>query len=628
MNLKKVNHYLIIVVAISMSLFHIYTAVFGSLEGMLQRNTHLLFATILVFLVYPIVKNKEITNKYIITNWLIALLASTPFLWIIYDYSRIIERWPLADIVTTSDLVFGSLALIVVLEITRRTMGIPMVIIAVTFILYALYGQNLPGIISHRGYGLPMIIDQIFLTTEGIFGIALSTSATFVFLFILFGAFLENTKAGKFYMDIAFATTGKTRGGPAKSAVVASGLMGSVSGSAIANVVTTGSLTIPLMKKVGYTPNNAGAIETAASVGGQITPPLMGASALIMAEFTGIPFAYIILVSIIPAIIYFMSVLLMVHFSAIKNNIEGEKAENLPNLIDTLKEGWHLVIPLGVLVWLLVEGRTPVNAAIWGIISIIVVCSLRKGTRLKMQSLTKSLIDGAKASLIIAAATACAGIIIGVFSLTGLGMQFSSLIINISNGHLFFALILVAISCIIIGMGLPVVAAYIVMSVMAAPALVDLGVDLLIAHLAIIWFTQLSNVTPPVCLAAYAGSAIAKGDPIKTGWISLKYAIGILVIPFVFVYNPLLLNGTVFEIVITIVSTIFGFVALASFLESHLLKRLNKLQKILLFLSSIALFIPIMLIKVLGLALVIVVFCWQFKQDNTTTVKPAIHQSN
>ncbi|WP_408011216.1 TRAP transporter permease [Pseudalkalibacillus sp. A8] len=628
MKLKNINHYLIIIVAISMSSFHIYTAILGSLEGMLQRNTHLLFAIILIFLVYPITKNREPTNKYIITNWLITILASSPFLWIIYDYSRIIERWPLADVVTTNDLIFGSLALVVILEITRRTMGVPMLIIATTFILYALYGQNLPGIASHRGYGLPMIIDQLFLTTEGIFGVALSTSATFVFLFILFGAFLENTKAGKFYMDIAFATTGKTRGGPAKSAVVASGLMGSVSGSAIANVVTTGSLTIPLMKKVGYKPNNAGAIETAASVGGQITPPLMGASALIMAEFTGIPFAHIILVSIIPAIIYFLSVLLMVHFSAIKNNIEGEKAESLPNLVETLKEGWHLVIPLGVLVWLLIEGRTPVNAAIWGIISVIIVCSLRKGTRLKMETIFKSLIEGAKASLIIAAATACAGIIIGIFSLTGLGMQFSSLIINISNGQLFLALVLVAISCIIIGMGLPVVAAYIVMSVMAAPALVDLGVDLLIAHLSIIWFTQLSNVTPPVCLAAYAGSAIAKGDPIKTGWISLKYAIGILVLPFVFVYNPLLLNGSIIEIVITIVSTLTGFIALTSSFESHLVKHLNNIQRILLFISSIALFIPVMLIKGVGLTLLIIVFFWQYKQEDTVSIKSTVQQSN
>ncbi|MCP8615829.1 TRAP transporter permease [Salirhabdus salicampi] len=607
----KVLGILISIVAIGMSSFHLYTAYFGSLEGMLQRSVHLLFALVLIFLIYPI--RKKGFSKLDHSRWIFIVVSVMSILYIFINYDRITTRWWGVSEVYTLDILFGFALILLILEATRRSLGLPLVFVAVAFLLYGFYGSSMPGVFSHRGYAMDRVVENLYLTTSGIFGVALSASATFVFLFVLFGAFLENTKAGQFYIDLAIGSTGGMRGGPAKSAVVASGLMGSISGTAIGNVVTTGSLTIPLMKKTGYKPHEAAAIESSASVGGQVTPPIMGAAAFIVAEFTGVPYWEILLISIIPAFLYYAYVMFTVHFSAGYKGLSGLSKEELPKVKETIKEGWHLTIPLILLVYLLIDGYTPIFAGFIGIMSILVITNLRKNTRMSLQAFANSLIGGAKQSLPIVAATACAGIVVGIISLTGLGMKFSSIVVSMSGGNLFMALIFVAIAALILGMGLPVIAAYVVLAVMAAPALAELGVPILVAHLVVLWFTQLSNITPPVCLTAYAGAAIAKANPIQTGFHSLRFALAMIILPFMFVYSPLLITGSKVAVTVTIVATLAGFIALSAAIEGFLKTKINMLARTLLFISALFLFYQDYLLNVVGLLIVITILILQIK---------------
>lgn len=597
-----------VVLAVVMSVFQLYTAAFGCFEGVLQRSIHLGFAAAIVLIVFPLKG-----GKWQIINYLSIAVALSSFCWIVADYERISTRWPLADEMVTYDYIFGTLAIVLILEATRRCMGWALPLIAALFLIYAFIGPSMPGLLNHRGYSYAMVLDELYLTTEGIFGVAASASATFVFLFVLFGAFLDKTKVGEFFLSLTHAITGSMKGGPAKTAVVASGLMGMVSGSGIGNVATTGVFTIPLMKRMGYHPHIAGAIEAAASSGGQIMPPVMGASAFIMAEFTGVPYIEIITIAFIPAILYYTMLMFQVHFRAYRRNIPSIPRSELPFVFGILKGGWYLSLPLFILVILLVLQYTPLFAGVYAIAAIMVVSMFRKDTRLNFSRLLGALEAGAKSAAPIAMACACAGIVVGVITLTGLGMKFSSLIVSFAGGSLFLGIILVAVTSMFLGMGLPVVAAYVVLAVLAAPALAALGAPIIAAHLAVMWFTQTSNLTPPVCLAAFTAAAIAKADPMKTGWTSIRYGLGFFFIPFLFFYSPILLNGKVFDIVMTIITATLGIIAVAASFEDFLVRRINTTERIIILISGILLVWPDHTLSMVGFGILAGAVLFQIK---------------
>jgi TRAP transporter 4TM/12TM fusion protein len=389
--------------------------------------------------------------------------------------------------------------------------------------------------------------------------------------------------------------------------------MGMISGSGIGNVATTGVFTIPLMKRMGYVPHIAGGIEAAASSGGQIMPPIMGASAFIMAEFTGTPYIEIIKIAFIPAILYYIMLIFQVHFRAHRRSIPAIPRNELPSIIKILKAGWYLSIPLFILVGLLILQYTPLFAGVYAIVAIMIVSMFRKDTRLDLKKLLSALETGAKNAAPIAMACACAGIVVGVITLTGLGMKFSSMIVSFAGGSLFFGIILVAATAMFLGMGLPVVAAYVVLAVLAAPALAELGAPIVAAHLAVMWFTQTSNITPPVCLAAFTAAAIAKAEPMKTGWSSMRYGIGFYFIPFLFFYSPILLNGKLSDIVLTIITAIIGVIVLSASLEEFFLRRLNVIERIIIGMSGILLVWPDHRVSLIGICITVGSVLWQMK---------------
>ncbi len=575
--LPKIATLIATIMAIGMSLFHLKQPLAPN-DVWSIRLIHLSLGMAIAFLIYPVVKNKKIN----IIDLLLAGLALSVGGYILIFMDEIIERFGMPS---TADLVMGAIAIILVLEMTRRVIGLPMVVIAVAFLLYAYFGNYMPGALAHKGYSISRIIDHLYLHTEGIYGVPIGVSATFVILFIIFGAFLQATKTGDFFMGLANSVTGTARGGPAKIAVLASALFGTISGSAVANVVATGSYTIPLMKRTGYKPHFAGAVEATASSGGQIMPPIMGAAAFVMAEFTGIPYITICLAAVLPAILYFAAVQIAVHLEAVKTGLTGLSKEEIPSLRRVFISGGHLLIPLLVLIYLLaVEKMTPMAAAFWSIVSSIVVSSLRKETRMSWRDFFKALEDGAKGALTVVAACACAGIIIGVITLTGLGLRFTGIILEFGAGSVILTLILTMITCYILGMGVPTTAAYIITAVIAAPALIKLGVPVLAAHLFVFYSALLSAITPPVALAAYAGAGIAGSDPMRTAFTAMRIGWMKFFIPYYFVYlPPLLIIGSKPLDIFWTFTVVFLSVACFSFvLQNWLFRPLSHWERIVL----------------------------------------------
>ncbi|WP_051569372.1 TRAP transporter permease [Alkaliphilus transvaalensis] len=598
-------------IAISMSIFHLYTAGFGTMLAMKQRAFHLLFVFVLGFLMYPITK-KSNKNKVPIYDWIFTGAGIIVTSYILFFFEDLVRR---GGMPTNLDIFMGILAIGLVLEVTRRSIGPELPIIAVIFIAYVFVGPYLPGALGHRGYSLSRIVNQLYMTTEGIFGTPLGVSSTFVFMFILFGAFLEITGVGQFFIDIAFSTAGHLKGGPAKAAVLASGFMGSISGSSIANTVTTGAFTIPLMKKVGYKANFAGAVEAAASTGGQILPPVMGAAAFIMSEFTNIPYITIVISAIVPALLYYLGVTIMVHLQASKQGLEGMPKEDLPNFKKTFSMGFHLLLPLvGVLVFLIIY--SPLKAAFLSIIVALGVSLLRSHTRIKPQAVLSALEDGAKKAVSVAAACACAGIIVGIVTLTGLGLTFANLIVSLAGGKLIPTLFLTMIASIILGMGLPTTAKYIVLATMAAPALTELGVPLIAAHLFILYFGVIADVTPPVALAAYAGAGIAGGDSFKTGLNALKLGSAGFLIPFIFAMSPtlLLIDVTIGQAIVSILTACLGIVAFASGVQGYFLTFTKIYERILFIVAALLLIHPNVMVDGIGFALLAIPVLLQFNR--------------
>ncbi|RAK08120.1 TRAP transporter 4TM/12TM fusion protein [Halanaerobium saccharolyticum] len=599
-------------IAIVLSLFHLYTAGFGVLLALKQRAVHLGFIFTLIFLLYPALKNKK-ESKFILGIDLILALGSIAISsYIIVNYEALVHR---AGMYTQVDHFMAILAIIIVLEGTRRALGPELPVIAILFLIYAHYGQQMPGMLAHRGYSWSRIASHMYFTTEGIFGIPLGVSATYIFLFLLLGAFAKRTGLGDLFIDLSLSLTGRTTGGPAKAAVVSSGLMGSISGSSVANTVTTGSFTIPLMKRVGYNSQFAAAVEASASTGGQIMPPIMGAAAFIMAEFIGVPYVTIARAAILPAILYYITVGLMVHFEAKKQGLIGMSEDLIPKFLTVLKNRGHMIAPLIIIFYYLFRGYTPLRAAFLGILVSFALSFLKKDTRMNLQDLLDTLREGAISALGVAAACASVGFIVGVTTLTGLGLKFTSLTVALANGNLFLALFFTMVACTILGTGLPTTATYIVLATMAAPALTQLGVPILAAHLFVLYFGVVADLTPPAALAAYAGAGISGSDPFKTGLTAVKLAIAGFVVPFVFAYSPslLLIDTTAVQVILITGSSILGVFSLAAAVLGYLNRKTTILERLLLLGSAYGLLIPGWQLDLLGILLLVVVLYLQFK---------------
>jgi TRAP transporter 4TM/12TM fusion protein len=473
-----------------------------------------------------------------LSDILLALISAAAIYYWIHEFESLNYR---AGAETELDAMISIIGVLLSLEICRRVLGWSMTFIGIFMLCYAYFGPYFPEVLAHRGFGFERLSNALYLSTNGVFGVMANVLATYVILFIFFGAFLHKSGAGKFFIDLPMALAGKTVGGPAKVAVIASGLFGSVSGSAIANTVSTGAFTIPLMKRAGFRPHVAGAIEPAASIGGMFMPPVMGAGGFLMAELTETPYAYIMMIAIFPALLYFFSVFCMIHFEAKKHNIQGIAADDMDHWTVVLKREWYFSLPLVIITILMIMGRSPGYSAFWATISCIGVSWVRKETRMGPKEIWEAILTGARNTLIIGATLGVIGIIVGTISLTGIGLKFSDIIISLANGNLLLAMGLVAIASLVLGMGVPVTAAYLITAVLAVPPLMEMGVVLIAAHMIVYWFSQDSNITPPVCVAAYAGAAIAGSDPWKTGWTAFKYAKLLYVVPLLFAFTPQIL---------------------------------------------------------------------------------------
>lgn len=573
------------VVAISLAVFHLFVAAFGTPEGRSFRTVHLGAMLVLAICMFPLFRRsawEPIVQGDARDTWRRAgfgidllLIGYVIFvqIWTLYDITAFHLRYGEKE---TPDLIVGGLLILLILEVTRRAVGWAMVIITAFFVMHALYANHFFGFF----YGPPVrfgkFIDTLFMSSDGIFGIPLHVCATYIVLFIIFGALLIRSGAGRFFIDLAVSLTGHRIGGPAKASAVASGFMGTVSGSAVANVVTTGAFTIPLMRKVGYRPKFAAAVEACASSGGQITPPIMGAAAFIMAEFLETSYISIVLAAIIPAFLYFATVYFMVHLEAEKNNIGQIDRKQLPQTGEVLKRGWHLLIALVVLVTFLMLGYTPMKSAFWGIAALLGLSFIRAETRMSPVDILAALESGIRATVPVTVACACAGLIIGSVFVSGLGLKFTQEVIVISGGSLFILLLLTGISAIILGMGITTTAVYITVAALVVPALIKAGVEPIAAHMFAFYFGVVSTITPPVALASFAAAAIAKTGPMATAVESTRVGIAKYLVPMAFAYNPsLLLVGPTWLSIISTLVALVGLYVLSTGLEGWYRGRLS-----------------------------------------------------
>ncbi len=606
----------ITIVAVCMSIFHLWSAGIKMLPTAQHKAIHLAFAILLTFILYP--ASRKSRKKLPVYDIVFALLGASSCIYLLVEYQDLIYR---AGAPNKLDIIMGGILIVLIMEATRRTMGWPLVIVSGVFLAYAFLGQYIPGGLGHKGYSLTRIIEHMYLTGEGIFGVAIYVTATFVFLFLLLGSFLSETGGAQSFIDLAFSLTGKYRGGPAKAAIVASGTMGMVSGSSFANVAGTGVFTIPLMKSVGYKSEFAGGVEAAASSGGQIMPPIMGAAAFIMAEMTGIPYGKIILHAALPALLYYVAVFFMVDIEAAKSGLSGLKAHQLPTFKESFKKGAFLLFaPLSIVV-MLILGYSPIKASYISVLIVIITSMFRKETRLNLPKLIKALENGAKGSLDLVAACAVAGLIVGTVTLTGLGLKFADFIIVLAGGKMYLALILTMMASIFMGMGMPTAALYIILGAMVAPALVQMGVPLIASHLFIFYFGCFASVTPPVALSSYLAASIAKANAVKTALTGLKLSLTAFILPYIFVFSPalLLMDSSVVEIIGVIITSIIGVYALSCSLENFMLTRIKIWERFILFGASILMIIPGISSDIIGIGLIgTVVFSQFIRRKNNT----------
>jgi TRAP transporter 4TM/12TM fusion protein len=606
------------VVAVSLSLYQLYTAGIATLTALVQRSIHLGAILVLTFLLKPpfVKARKDRLNLWVVVDWVLVAASIYCTAYICVNLTDIFERqgdW------LPADLMVGIIGTLLVLEACRRVIGVIMTGICSMAMVYAYFGPYMPELIIHKGYSIERITTTLWLTTEGIFGLPIGVAATFVFVFVLFGAFLESTGGGNFFIELAYALTGRFSGGPAKTSVVASGFMGSVSGSAVGNVVATGSFTIPMMKKVGYRPHVAGAIEAAASTGGQLMPPIMGAGAFLMAEFTNTSYLTIIKVALVPAIMYYVTVLFFVHYEAKKFGLVGQPKESLPRVGKVVKEGLHFIIPVLILIYVLVNNYSPMMAGFVAVISTLAASLAANTIRWavapptteagakrpsalafgfdELKSIVNALEKGAKNAIMVSVACAAAGIIVGMVTLTGMGLKFSSLVLDLSYGIKVLAILLIGAASLVLGMGLPVTASYIVLATLAGPALLDMGVPIMVSHMIVFWYSQDANVTPPVSLASFAGAGVAGANPMRTAFTSWKLAKGLYIIPIIMAYRPLLGMEAGYELLhwqvgVTMIVTMLGLIAFASAIERYFIRRATWPETILFWIAAAGLFWP------------------------------------
>ena len=543
-------------IAVVFVLFYVFGAGFGTSGEQYHVGLYLLLTFILIGIFYRSNQDSPVSRPSAMDLVLHGLTVVAIGYWIL-EYKTLANR---AGAYSKLDVIVGAIALILSLEYSRRTVGWALTIIAAVAILYALFGRSMPSAIAHKGFTLQRIVEYGYFSQAGIFGIMANVMATYVILFIFFGAFLEKSGVGQFFIDLPMAVAGRTIGGPAKVAITASGFFGSVAGSAIANTVATGAFTIPLMKRTGFRPHIAGAVEATASVGGQFLPPVMGAGAFIMAERTELPYSHIALISVAPALLYFFAVWVMVHIEAKKWNIKGLPKEDLPQLLPLLKRQWFCMIPLLTLIATLISGSTASKAAFFAILTTVVVSFFRPETRLTPKRLWEAMVLGARNSLAIGGAVGCIGIIIAVIDLTGLGRIFPDLVLSVAGSSSVIAILLLAVASLVLGMGIPVTAAYLITSELAVPILTSdqMGVSFVAAHLIIFWLSQDSNITPPVALGAYAGAAIARANPWQTGWACFKFAKLLYVMPLLFAYTHILMDGTLIQNILSVTTAVVG----------------------------------------------------------------------
>ena len=688
-NLVVVTAKVVSVLAIALSLFQIYTAGLTALTALVQRSVHLLAILCLTFLLHPPFPDarKDRFSVWVFMDWALIALSIWSTTYISVNLTEIFARqgdW------LPMDMWMGVIGIILVLEACRRVIGgimagiclaalvyaythgdIIMAILACvafarlsekplrwfSFVVYAaclgywLWGYQIAepyylDMFLHKSYSIERMATTLWLTTEGVFGLPLGVAATFVFIFVLFGAFLEVTGGGNFFIDLAYALTGRFSGGPAKTSVIASGFMGSVSGSAVGNVVATGSFTIPMMKKVGYRPHVAGAIEAAASTGGQLMPPIMGAGAFLMAEYTNTSYLTIIKVALVPAILYYLTVLMFVHFEAKKHNLVGEDPAKLPKALNVLKKNLHFIFPVAVLVTALLSHVSPMMAGFLAVMSTIAASTFynaaatamgktehgknggsRWGSFAKTEffDLGRALEKGSRNAIMVSVACAAAGIIVGTVTLTGMGLKFSSLVIDLSFGIKALAIILIGAASLVLGMGLPVTASYIVLATLAGPALMDMGVPILVAHMIVFWYSQDANVTPPVSLASFAGAGVAGANPMETAMVSWKLAKGLYIIPIIMAYRPMLGVGKEqellnFEVILTMLTCALGLLAFAAALERYFIRKATWLETILFVLAAIGLFWPEGWVDLAGMGCLALAICLQKFTKNDSAV--------
>lgn len=602
-----------------MSVYFLMTSYFGAPVAVAHRLIFLLFILLLVFMLHPLgKKNWDDDFKWYNAIDVLCVLA---VLFVGYHYLSDIDGWQMREFrPTVMDTIASVIIVVLVLEATRRTVGLTMVFVSLFFILHTLFANKFPGVLKTAPTKFRRLMD-LMISSQGILSEPIQSMASYIIIFLLFGALLEQTGAGKIFIDLAYSIGGRYTAGPAKTAIISSALFGSISGSAVANVVSTGTFTIPLMKGLGYKPEEAGAIESVASTGGNYMPPIMGAVAFLVAQYLGIPYIKIVGYAVIPALLYYLALMFMIHFDGRRKGFMPLHSSELPSFWSSFKRGWHLILSIIILVYFLIRGFTATKAAFWGALVLFLLSFIKKETRVSPRNMIKVFEGTAKTSITVGMACACAGIIMGCMITSGLGVKLSRIIIAISGGHLVVALLLTALISLILGCGMPSVGVYLILVTTIIPALTKMGVTPLAAHFFCFYFAVVSNITPPVCVAAFAGAAIAGAQPMKTGLQACKFGIAAYLIPFLFVYNnAILAYGPVKDIIFGSLFAVVGIVSLASLVARYLVRCNTILESVLMLVATVLTFLPGYVSSIIGTVLLAVAVLLQVLNVNSKFV--------
>jgi TRAP transporter 4TM/12TM fusion protein len=589
------------------ALFYLWAASLGVLSLQYSRGIAVLYSVVAPLLLYKGWSGEHGDAPSVLDLLLAGGAAAGVVYWII-EHEEMAYR---AGAYTEVDFWMGVVVTVVTIEAARRVLGLGMAMCAILPILYALFGSYLPFIVGHRGFTFRRIIEYVYLTSDGIFGLMAEIVASFIIPFVVFGAFMQRAGVAKFFIDLSLSAFGRIAGGPAQAAVVASALLGTINGSPIANTVTTGAVTIPLMKRAGFPPHIAAAVEGAASTGGMVLPPIMGAGAFIMAEMTGISYLEIVKVAAIPGILFFVSVGIMIYFESRKLGLRALSKEDTPRLGDVLKREGYLFTPIVVLTSALISGFSPQGSAVYGILATIVVSWFRAETRMGLREIWQALVNGGRDCLFVAALTGAVGVLIGILALTGIAIRFSYILVELAGQNLFLTIVLIAVATFIVGLPLPITATYLVVAVVAVPALTKLGVPLLSAHLIVFWLSLDSNITPPIAMGPFAAAAIAGADPMKTGWSCFRFAKIIYVMPLLFAYSHILFTGTLAENLWAVFSAVLGTVLISIVGTAYFYIKTTLLEWLILAVASFLSFVPILGTEIAGVALFAAVYFWQ-----------------